>query len=1706
MQRTLSYVLLLVPVSSAPSPTPNLVPALRALTLVPAGLPTTQVGALEAIYDATSGTRWRYGRAGAMWSFASNSMKTRADPCLAGWAGVRCDSKNSSVIALDVSSMGLVGTLPEKIGALTALTYLDATNNSLSGILPAGLFLLTMLHHLQIESNLLEGSLPESLGQLKALTFLSLFDNMLEGTLSTTIGLLKALNELYLSRNILTGSLPVELFELTELYVLSLKSNNLEGTLSPSVGQLTVLTGISLHSNSLSGTLPVELFQLTSLRDLRLYSNRFEGTLSTTIGLLKVLTRLDLYFNRLAGSLPVEMFDLTELKSLSLNNNKFDGSLSPAVGKLKVLTMLDLSLNSIAGSLPIELFQLTALQTLRLYYNKFLGTLSPDVGLLKDLTGLYLFSNRLSGSLPVELFELTTLIYLRLSYNKFQGTLSPAVGQLKALTRLDLSSNSLSGFLPSSMFKITTLKYLGLDDNNFQGTLSSLVGDLQVLTGLSLFSNFLSGSLPVEMFEITTLRFLSLKSNQFKGTLSPAVGYLKDLTRLDLYSNWLSGSLPVELFELTALSDLSLDVNNFQGTLSPQVGQLKALSGLSLHSNSLSGSLPSELYQLTALNFLRLSQNMFHGSLLSMVGQLKELTALVLYSNCLSGSLPLELFELTALSDLSIDVNDFQGTLSPQVAKLKGLSAISLHSNRLSGSLPSELFEITTLNELKLYKNHFYGSLPLINASMISFLNTLDVSNNALTGCPPLWLSSAKKLVNFSIANNSFSSSTLDFLPSANVINVDISGNFLGGTLPVKIFRDSPGLKRFVAASNCLSGSVPIAICEATSLETLILDGLSSGKRCTAPLFVPSQLFPHPGTKTLSKIQGGLPACLYSSLPNITTLHVSGNGLTGRAFPSSVSRWPLSLVDLSLSHNRLTGPISADLQSGLAQFKTFDVANNRLDGLLSNVQLNNATKANLVVNRFSGPLSKSTVAASVVQVLEGNLIGCSSLNRNSQLPTKDPYFHRFSCGSNTFDVSLAVFAAIVFALAGIAMTRFRVSWFRVYQQLIVGSATAVPSVDTISCLVEALHRIGRICACFIAILVVVCIPTYAAVSASFKTHSDLYSWSVSATFVGGVAPAVFYLVLWTIILFVWDWALIDQSQSKSSLKTKKSFGTISGLFSVAALRKAAAQAAVFTFNAFFVVIANVSYVVIVKNGSNEEQKLAGVALTLFKLLWNRVVLSLVVKQTQRISASASSSQGSLLKLEVLLAAFNIVVAPVIALLTADSHCFGQAFTAPSPVTTSYDYFAGSDYANVKWDTQDKEWKSPAILATAYISYQPSFRYGYGCSSALVTTYASVFVNMALFSCVAGPLWLVTVRNLIDREWLSKDFGAWFLPALIQTSQERQIRFNAASTAMGFLSSGKLGAHSSNKKIVDTPAMFLEIMQDLLALLTFGLVAPMCGLAIAVALIVKLLAFRYALELFRSTQPAEDVEALSADCNDFSQHAHPFVETHPIILMLSSLFLSAFLVDIAGDAVGLNDAMWAPALMWILPLLLSQLRAQFFASSPSTRVACNSPTASPAEVELPGAYRGSVFDLQSTYNSTGPSSCSQQTTVDIPNPILLRGSHKFASATANSEAEQLFDPSAWKTPSAAEGVLGGSAAAAFSEQHHKDSIPGPIDSELRDSPLTPVSPADSIDTLATIASAVDHSLAPRYPPPLLDLHPAGSLSSIPIEVTPASLPP
>jgi hypothetical protein len=112
-------------------------------------------------------------------------------------------STNTSVphvSSLLLDNWGLVGSLPDELGHLTALTSLSVARNHLSGSIPATVGNCEKLTNVDVSGNQLTGNLPVSLGRLSLLTSLVLgassaqtsYCNALSGTLPAEMrGLLR---------------------------------------------------------------------------------------------------------------------------------------------------------------------------------------------------------------------------------------------------------------------------------------------------------------------------------------------------------------------------------------------------------------------------------------------------------------------------------------------------------------------------------------------------------------------------------------------------------------------------------------------------------------------------------------------------------------------------------------------------------------------------------------------------------------------------------------------------------------------------------------------------------------------------------------------------------------------------------------------------------------------------------------------------------------------------------------------------------------------------------------------------------------------------------------------------------------------------------------------------------------------------------------------------------------------------------------------------------------------------------------------------------------------------------------------------------------------------------------------------------------------------------------------------------------------------
>jgi Leucine-rich repeat (LRR) protein len=135
---------------------------------------------------------------------------------------------------------------------------------------------------------------------------------------------------------------------------------------------------------------------------------------------------------------------------------------------------------------------------------------------------------------------------------------------------------------------------------------------------------------------------------------------------------------------------------------------------------------------------------------------------------------------------------------------------------------------------MQLQYNHLTGTLNADVFNKLTQLQALNLFNNALSGELSTSIATLANLTSLQLQHNKFHGG-LDgvFDPSVqhSLAIVQLSSNQLQGTISSDIFA-LPSLTTFALASNCMRGPLPTSICESSSLQKLLLDGLHAASLC----------------------------------------------------------------------------------------------------------------------------------------------------------------------------------------------------------------------------------------------------------------------------------------------------------------------------------------------------------------------------------------------------------------------------------------------------------------------------------------------------------------------------------------------------------------------------------------------------------------------------------------------------------------------------------------------------------------------------------------------------------------------------------------------------------------------------------------------------------------------------------------------------------
>ncbi|KAA8538578.1 hypothetical protein F0562_028228 [Nyssa sinensis] len=580
----------------------------------------------------------------------ANNWSTTASVC--NWIGVSCGVHHQRVTALNLSDMGLRGTIAPHLGNLSFLVSLVIFGNEFHGYLPKELSHLHRIKRIDLGYNSFTGELPSWFGMLPGLQQLYLdSNNFTVNSLSDSLPAdmcnlhLPKLRELYITSNQLDGEIPSGLYKCKELQYLSLSDNEFSGSISRDIGNLTMLKELYLGGNNLE---ELEVWNVAndyrhnkapspdgfnmdyikkgwkSIKgDVRNFMKEFHANVRLVKGLNSTFLVLLLKYDNpiTLGAIPDEIGNLN-LERLSLPETKF------------------------AGLIPEKIFNISTMKHIDLSMNQFIGHLPSSMGLfLPNLERLYISYNELSGAFPISITNASKLTILDMTSNSFSGSIPDTLGNLRLLKRLVISNNSLTGgpsirelgFL-SSLTNCRNLEILAFSLNPLNGAIPISFGNLS--TSLRVFQAYgckIKGDFPNGIGNLSSLEAISLDINEFTGFIPKTLGRLKQLEVLYLEHNRLQGPIPDDLCQLNKLGNLFLSDNKLYGSIPTCLGEVKSLRNLYLNSNKLTSTIPSTLWSLTDLLGLNLSSNYLSGHITSNIGNLKVITQLGLSWNQFSG-------------------------------------------------------------------------------------------------------------------------------------------------------------------------------------------------------------------------------------------------------------------------------------------------------------------------------------------------------------------------------------------------------------------------------------------------------------------------------------------------------------------------------------------------------------------------------------------------------------------------------------------------------------------------------------------------------------------------------------------------------------------------------------------------------------------------------------------------------------------------------------------------------------------------------------------------------------------------------------------------------------------------------------------------------------------------------------------------------------
>ncbi|XP_031126813.1 receptor-like protein EIX2 [Ipomoea triloba] len=639
-----------------------------------------------------------------------SSWITEQDCCK--WEGVECDNTTGHVTTLDLHSTSqadsLRGELRNSLLDLPYLRHLDLSHNDFHYIqIPDFIGSLKNLEYLNLSSANFRGIVPDHLGNLSSLQYLDLSGSghNLRVNNHDWLSQLSCLKVIDLSW-VNFGSWNSWLRAINmqpSLIKLNLSACRLYSLhIPPTLPFLnfTSLQILDLSHNYFGSLIPSWLFNLSSLATLSLKNSDIQGSIPKTFQTMTSLTVLDLSENNLRGELPSALPSL--LKEVRFSGNNLNGSLAKIIMHLKHLVVLNVARNYLNDTLTEESLNFSDLKELDLSYNSIVLKMSQSWIPSFQLDVISLGHCQLGQRFPSWLRTQKTFSFIDISSAGISEKVPDWFWDLSpAMEHMNLSWNQLSGQLPDlSRF---SLSVVDLSGNNFQGPVPHFSSMMRVFI---LRTNSFSGTVsPVceSLVYNNSLRFLDLSSNNLSGPLPDCLVNGTKLIVLNLGSNFLFGEIPQSLGNLQNLKILRLqkkqflgraafiiaELEKFSGAIPPQLCRLEYLMVLDLSNNALTGTIPKCVNNFLIMAGVEGVPSFIFDQYTAYEKVVVETIIITIFSEYNRFRFPFTLFSLGSLLLTSIDLsgNFLSGEIPGELTSLVKLGALNLSANNLTGPI-----------------------------------------------------------------------------------------------------------------------------------------------------------------------------------------------------------------------------------------------------------------------------------------------------------------------------------------------------------------------------------------------------------------------------------------------------------------------------------------------------------------------------------------------------------------------------------------------------------------------------------------------------------------------------------------------------------------------------------------------------------------------------------------------------------------------------------------------------------------------------------------------------------------------------------------------------------------------------------------------------------------------------------------------------------